>query len=171
LLILLTTAAQAQDVVGVASVIDGDTIEVRGTRIRLAGIDAHRKAGRSASALAAPCGDVASRPLSPWLIVSARGGELRTQRQGSLWANDCYLEDINRLDGHSGWAVAYRKYSVAYIKNRQRCGSGHLVRQLFDALEVACLASVRITLVPQVDRCSYCCGGNGLKDSSLWPQG
>ncbi len=38
-LCLLATAARA-DVAGVASVIDGDTIEVHGQRIRLHGIDA-----------------------------------------------------------------------------------------------------------------------------------
>lgn len=37
---LLATTAAAEDLVGRASVIDGDTIEIHGTRIRLWGIDA-----------------------------------------------------------------------------------------------------------------------------------
>lgn len=37
---LLATPARADDIVGRASVIDGDTIEIHGTRIRLWGIDA-----------------------------------------------------------------------------------------------------------------------------------
>ncbi|MGY4433144.1 endonuclease YncB(thermonuclease family) [Bradyrhizobium sp. F1.13.1] len=37
---LLATPARAHDIVGRASVIDGDTIEIHGTRVRLWGIDA-----------------------------------------------------------------------------------------------------------------------------------
>jgi endonuclease YncB( thermonuclease family) len=41
LLLLLTCgSAYAAEVVGQASIIDGDTLEIRGTRIRLWGIDA-----------------------------------------------------------------------------------------------------------------------------------
>lgn len=39
-LLLLTTPAFAEPIVGLASVIDGDTLDFRGTRIRLHGIDA-----------------------------------------------------------------------------------------------------------------------------------
>ena len=39
-LLLLTTLALAEPIVGRASVIDGDTVDVRGTRIRVHGIDA-----------------------------------------------------------------------------------------------------------------------------------
>jgi endonuclease YncB( thermonuclease family) len=40
MLLLLSSAALADDFVGQASVIDGDTLEIHGTRIRLWGIDA-----------------------------------------------------------------------------------------------------------------------------------
>lgn len=40
MLLLLTSAAPADNFVGQASVIDGDTLEIHGTRIRLWGIDA-----------------------------------------------------------------------------------------------------------------------------------
>lgn len=40
LVLFLATPAVADPIVGRASVIDGDTLEVRGTRIRLHGIDA-----------------------------------------------------------------------------------------------------------------------------------
>ena len=37
---LLPALAQAADIAGTASVIDGDTLDIHGTRIRLHGIDA-----------------------------------------------------------------------------------------------------------------------------------
>ena len=40
MVLLLSSAAVADDFVGQASVIDGDTLEIHGTRIRLWGIDA-----------------------------------------------------------------------------------------------------------------------------------
>jgi endonuclease YncB( thermonuclease family) len=40
LLGLLNSPARASDLLGQASIIDGDTVEIHGTRIRLFGIDA-----------------------------------------------------------------------------------------------------------------------------------
>jgi endonuclease YncB( thermonuclease family) len=42
MLLLLSSTAFANDFVGQASVIDGDTLEIHGTRIRLWGVDAPR---------------------------------------------------------------------------------------------------------------------------------
>ena len=38
-LLILSTVCQAEDLAGTASVIDGNTLEIHGTRIRLHGID------------------------------------------------------------------------------------------------------------------------------------
>ena len=62
------TIAAAEQIIGHARVIDGDTLEVRGTRIRLHGIDAPelqqqcRREGASA-ALTYPCGQEAKAAL------------------------------------------------------------------------------------------------------------
>ena len=40
ILLLATAAAASEPIVGRASVIDGDTLEIHGTRIRLWGVDA-----------------------------------------------------------------------------------------------------------------------------------
>jgi endonuclease YncB( thermonuclease family) len=52
-LLLLSGVASAGDFVGQASVIDGDTLEIHGTRIRLWGID-YRKAASYAAVRIAP---------------------------------------------------------------------------------------------------------------------
>ena len=60
-LCLLATPALA-DVAGTASVIDGDTLEIHGQRIRLHGIDAPVRACRSCAPTPRRCGQ--SRRLS-----------------------------------------------------------------------------------------------------------
>ncbi|WP_082494377.1 thermonuclease family protein [Methylobacterium sp. Leaf108] len=65
-LLLLTTPALAEPIVGQASVIDGDTFEVRGTRIRLHGIDAPESGQRCKDAAGKDyrCGQVAALALA-----------------------------------------------------------------------------------------------------------
>ena len=111
-------AAEAP-ILGVASVIDGDTIEIHGTRIRLHGIDAPE----SRQLCARPnggqwrCGQQASLALSDQLgqsTVSCDPGG--TDRYGRTVAK-CRARgvDINRWMVTQGWAVAYRRYSKDYV--------------------------------------------------------
>ena len=73
-LLLLPSAAIADDFAGQASVIDGDTLEIHGTRIRLWGIDARRRAASSAVAKTACNIAAARRRRSTWtpLLPGAR---------------------------------------------------------------------------------------------------
>ena len=107
------------DVIGKPRVIDGDTIEIAGDRIRLKGIDTPeakqtcldktRKRWR--------CGEEATFALldlvgSHWITCK---GEKR-DRYGRLIAV-CFAGpfDINAKMVRQGWALAYRKYSNAYV--------------------------------------------------------
>ena len=112
-------ASTQQDTAGVASVIDGDTIEIHGQRIRLFGIDA---------------------PEGGQLCVRPNGERWRCAQQSSLaLANRigratvrceprdidryrrvvavCFKEneDLNRWMVANGWAVVCRRYSVDYV--------------------------------------------------------
>ena len=116
-LALLPTLALA-DVAGPARVIDGDTIEIAGKRIRLHGIDAPE--GRQTCRLDAVtwlCGVEAARALR--LFIDGRRVTCRergTDQYDRIVAV-CYAGGRD-LNGHlvaEGMALAYRRYSTEYV--------------------------------------------------------
>ena len=109
---------------GVASVIDGDTIEIHGTRIRLNGIDAPESGQSCADAQGRPwrCGQRASLALSDRIgrgtvSCTATG----TDRYGRTVA-DCMLhgDSLNAWMVRAGWAVAYRQYALDHVADEDR---------------------------------------------------
>jgi endonuclease YncB( thermonuclease family) len=110
--------AAAESLAGQASVIDGDTIEIHGQRIRLLGIDAVEsrqrciRGGRDWN-----CGKDSAFALADRIgrsAIDCRGVE--RDRYGRLVAV-CFkgTEDLNRWMVEQGWAVAYRRYSTDYV--------------------------------------------------------
>jgi hypothetical protein len=76
MLLLLSSGACANDLVGQASVVDGDTLEIDGTRIRLFGIDASYAEVRTATCIA-----VARRQRMISTLHRAAAGQLHTGRR------------------------------------------------------------------------------------------
>ena len=117
------------DLQGVASVIDGDTIEIHGTRIRLNGIDAPESGQlcQDARGTAWRCGQQAALALSDRIgrrqVVSCQ--QTDTDRYGRMVA-DCFAgrENLNRWMVREGWAVAYRQYSTAYVAAEEHARTG-----------------------------------------------
>jgi endonuclease YncB( thermonuclease family) len=112
-------AIAENDLIGVASVIDGDTIEIHGRRIRLFGIDAPE----SAQLCVRPtgdqwrCGQQASLALADHIGHHVIRCEPRdVDRYGRVVAV-CFDqgEALNRWMVKNGWAVAYRKYAADYL--------------------------------------------------------
>ena len=117
---ILSISVAVADVTGKPRVIDGDTIEIAGERIRLHGIDAPEskqtcadKTGREWG-----CGRMATQALKDAINdqeVVCKGD--KRDRYKRLLAV-CYVGKINlnaKMVGN-GWALAYRKYSKDYVR-------------------------------------------------------
>ena len=121
----LPAAAFADEVVvtGVASVIDGDTLEIHGERIRLFGIDAceSRQVCEDASGQPYRCGQQAALALADHIGSRTVRCEGKTRdRYGRLVAI-CYLgnEDLDAWMVSQGLALAFRKYSTLYVPQEE----------------------------------------------------
>ena len=114
----------AKTVSGTVSVIDGDTIEIHGNRIRLSAIDAIESRQRclmpdgrqwncGRDAAMALSDEIGGRPLT----CSVSG----TYRYGRYVAV-CTVSgaDIGAWMVENGWAVAYRRYGLAYVAAEDR---------------------------------------------------
>lgn len=123
---LLTIAAllapvigQAADLIGRATVIDGDTIEIHGQRVRLEGIDApessqtcrDREAGVDVR-----CGQRASLWLADLIGTSPVScTDAGRDRYGRMLAH-CAVggRDLGAAMVEAGWALAFVRYSREY---------------------------------------------------------
>lgn len=118
-LLLSATPLLAQTIVGRASVIDGDTIEIRGTRIRFHAADAPESAQNCQGANGQPyrCGQQAALALADKIgsaTVTCRQTDIdRYQRiVAQCSANGV---DLNGWLVQQGYALAYRQYGTDYV--------------------------------------------------------
>ncbi|WP_348638821.1 thermonuclease family protein [Minwuia sp. IMCC4030] len=128
--ILFWHAADAEEIVGRVSVTDGDTVVIRGERIRLHGIDAPESAQTcEAGGKVWRCGQQAS------LALADKIGRLPVRCE--TFQRDRYERaiaicrqgqtDLNRWMVRNGWALAYRQYSTDYVAaedEAKHAGSG-----------------------------------------------
>jgi endonuclease YncB( thermonuclease family) len=100
-------------------IIDGDTIEIHGRRIRLFGIDAPE----SSQLCVRPtgerwrCGQQASFALADRIGRAAVTCQPRDLDRYDRVVAVCFKgnEDLNRRMISNGWAVAFRRYSLDYV--------------------------------------------------------
>ncbi|NUH65999.1 thermonuclease family protein [Sulfitobacter sp. S0837] len=111
-------AASAQGIRGAVRVIDGDTFDVDGTRIRLHGIDALEAAQTCETEGGQPwaCGDWTTRQVRErFQGAQTRCEALDQDRYGRIVAR-CFVggADVGQQLVQEGLAFAYRKYSMDY---------------------------------------------------------
>jgi endonuclease YncB( thermonuclease family) len=103
---------------GRASVVDGDTLELHGARIRLSGIDAPEAAQTCRIAGKPwPCGRRAAQALAERIgarTVTCRWRKLDRYRRPIAV---CRIggEDLGAWMVANGWALAFRRYGTAYV--------------------------------------------------------
>ncbi len=110
--------AQAADLSGVPRIVDGDTLAIGSTKIRLQGIDAPEtdQVCLNANGVHWACGIDARDQL----VAHIAGREINCTASGlDVYRRTlavCYLagEDLNGWLVQQGWALAYVKYSSAY---------------------------------------------------------
>ncbi len=109
----------AADITGPARVVDGDTIWIGKTKIRLHGIDApeSKQTCQDANGGEYRCGEMATFALAEiiethWITCK---GETRDRYKRRIAV--CYAGpyDVNAEMVKRGWALAYRKYSKDYV--------------------------------------------------------
>ena len=115
--------AQAADLTGVPRIVDGDTLAIGATKVRLEGIDApetdqvclNSKGSRSTCGIEARdrlIAHVAGREIS----CTSNGFDVYNRTLGT-----CRLlgEDLNGWMVQEGWALAYVKYSLKYVHTEE----------------------------------------------------
>ena len=118
-LLLLVPSVAVADVTGKPRIIDGDTIEIAGERIRLHGIDAPetKQTCTDKDGKEWRCGLNATFALANLIQnhwITCKGNE--RDKYGRLIAV-CYAGpyDLNAMMVQRGWALAYRRYSMDYV--------------------------------------------------------
>jgi endonuclease YncB( thermonuclease family) len=122
LLLVLSPVSRAvaqSFIVGIASVIDGDTIEIHGQRIRLFGIDAPEGSQfcMRPNGERWRCGQQASFALADRIGRAIVRCEHRDTDRYERVVAVCFKggEELNRWMVANGWAVAFRRYSLDYV--------------------------------------------------------
>ena len=119
---IFTYSAYGEIISGKAKVIDGDTISINSSKIRLHGIDApeldqkclYEKKQWS-------CGQDSKYFLKNLIYKNILNCKTKGKDKYKRYIAVCYLEDININQElvKSGWAIAYKYYSKDYIKDEK----------------------------------------------------
>ncbi len=118
-IVVIASVAHAADLKGKPRIIDGDTIEIAGEKIRLHGIDAPetKQTCQDANGGEYRCGEMATFALAEiiethWITCKGEARDRYKRRIAVCYAGPY---DINAEMVKRGWALAYRRYSEDYV--------------------------------------------------------
>lgn len=120
-LVLASSSVSANTIAGRASVIDGDTIDIHGERIRILDIDApeSQQTCRQPSGISWRCGREAALRLSAW--IGKRVVVCETDRKDlyQQWLARCESggADLAEWLASRGWAVPYRECKCEVLRD------------------------------------------------------
>ena len=117
--IFTALSAVSETLSGGVSVIDGDTFEMHGKRIRLHGIDAPESGQqcKDANGNSYRCGQMAAKQMSGYVSGKTVNCEILDKDRYGRFIARCLVDgtDVNELLVKEGWALAYRQYSNDYV--------------------------------------------------------
>jgi endonuclease YncB( thermonuclease family) len=120
-LFLTIHTAHAETIAGRASVIDGDTLEIHGERIRILDIDApeSRQTCTQPDGTEWRCGQKAALAVSDWIAQRQVTCETSKKDMYDRWLARCATgsNDLGKWMAVNGWAVPYRDCKCEVIRD------------------------------------------------------
>jgi endonuclease YncB( thermonuclease family) len=115
---------KGSEISGVASVVDADTLDIHGERIRLVGVDApeSKQQCRDAGGKFYRCGQVAALALDAWLNSNPATCKIEDKDRYGRFLGQCSVRGTSVQEWlvTNGHAVAYRSYSQEYIPAEEK---------------------------------------------------
>lgn len=110
---------KGSEISGTASVVDADTLDIHGERIRLVGVDApeSKQQCRNSSGQFYRCGQVSALALDEWINRNPVTCKIEDKDRYSRFLAQCSVrgESVQEWLVSNGYALAYRSYSKEYI--------------------------------------------------------
>ena len=113
------TPADKPVIIGTASVVDGDTLDIHDQRIRLFGIDAPESHQMCLDATGGfyRCGSIAANALDVWIAGNPVSCVDKGKEKWGRTIGECTVRGAS-IQGwlvEHGYAIAYRSFSKAYV--------------------------------------------------------